>query len=100
METRPVYVSTEEHIKSHFLTCFIALVLARILEHITQGKHSITKMIESLIKCTCTNVDQNYYLFDYYDQVLADIGQATDVDFSTKIRTLQQIKKNISQTKI
>ncbi|MBM7562203.1 hypothetical protein JOC49_001746, partial [Fusibacter tunisiensis] len=55
---------------------------------------------ESLKKCTCTNVDQNYYLFDYYDEVLEDIGQATDIDFSTKIRTLQQIKKNISETKI
>ncbi len=100
LETRPVYVSTEEHIKAHFLTCFIALVLARILEHIIEGKHSITKMIESLKKCTCTNVDQNYYLFDYYDEVLEDIGQATGIDFSTKIRTLQQIKKNISETKI
>jgi len=100
LETRPVYVSTEDHIKAHFLTCFIALVLARILEHITEGKHSITKMIESLKKCTCTNVDQNYYLFDYYDEVLEDIGQAADIDFSTKIRTLQQIKKNISETKI
>lgn len=100
LETRPVYVSTEEHIKAHFLTCFIALVLARILEHKIEGKHSITKMIESLKKCTCTNVDQNYYLFDYYDEVLEDIGQATDIDFSTKIRTLQQIKKNISETKL
>jgi transposase len=99
LETRPIYVSTEDHIKAHFLTCFIALILARILEHLTKGKYSITKMIESLSKCTCTNVDQNYYLFDYYDEILADIGQATDIDFSTKIRTLQQIKKNISETK-
>ena len=99
LETRPIYVSTEDHIKAHFLTCFIALILARILEHLTKGKYSITKMIESLSKCTCTNVDQNYYLFDYYDEVLADIGQATDIDFLTKIRTLQQIKKNILETK-
>jgi transposase len=99
LETRPIYVSTEDHIKAHFLTCFIALILARILEHLTKGKYSITKMIESLSKCTCTNVDQNYYLFDYYDEILADIGQATNIDFSTKIRTLQQIKKNISETK-
>lgn len=26
LETRPVYVSTEDQIKAHFLTCFIALV--------------------------------------------------------------------------
>lgn len=99
LETRPVYVSTEEHIKAHFLTCFIALILARILEHVTEGKHSIAKMIESLGKATCTNVDQNYYIFDYYDEVLSDIGEATGIDFSTRIRTLQQIKKNISETK-
>lgn len=99
LETRPVYVSTEGHIKAHFLTCFIALVLSRILELKINGKHSITRMIESLKNCTCTNVDQNYYLFDYYDEVLRDIGEATNIDFSMKIRTLQQIKKNISETK-
>ncbi|WP_204665260.1 hypothetical protein [Fusibacter tunisiensis] len=71
-----------------------------LITKITEVKHSIAKMIESLKKCTCTNVDQNYYLFDYYDEVLEDIGQAADIDFSTKIRTLQQIKKNISETKI
>jgi transposase len=99
LETRPVYVSTEDHIKAHFLTCFIALVLARILEFKLDGKYSITKIINSLKQCSCTNVDQNYYLFDYYDEILQDIGEATNVDFSTKIRTLQQIKKNISETK-
>ncbi|GAU75962.1 IS1634 family transposase [Fusibacter sp. 3D3] len=99
LETRPVYVSTQDHIKAHFLTCFIALVLARILEFKMDGKHTITRIIDSLSKCTCTNVDQNYYLFDYYDEVLKDIGDVTNVDFSTKIRTLQQIKKNISETK-
>ncbi|MBM7562741.1 hypothetical protein [Fusibacter tunisiensis] len=94
-----MYLSTEGQIKAHFLTCFIALVLARILEHITEGKHSITKMIESLKKCTCTNVDQNYYLYDYYDEVLKDVGDVTNVDFSTKIRTLQQIKKTFQKPK-
>lgn len=99
LESRPVYVSTDEHIRAHFLTCFIALVLARILEFKMERKHTITRIINSLSKCTCTNVDQNYYLFDYYDEVLKDIGDATNVDFSTKIRTLQQIKKIFQKQK-
>lgn len=82
LKSRPVYVSTEDHIKAHFLTCFIALVLERILEFSTGGKYNITKMIQSLMKSTCTNVDQNYYLFDYYDEVLKDIGNATNVNFN------------------
>lgn len=99
LETRPVYVSSRDHIEAHFLTCFIALVIARILELQVGRKYSITKMIESLQRCTCTNVDQNYYLFDYYDEVLKDIGEVLNVDFSTKVRPLQQIKKSIAETK-
>lgn len=99
LETRPIFVSTTDHIKAHFLTCFIALVLARILEYNLNGKYSITKIIDSLNKCSCTNVDRNYYIFDYYDEVLEDLSTTTNIDFSTKIRTLQQIKKNISETK-
>ena len=31
-ESRPVYVRTNEHIDAHFATCFLALVLIRLLE--------------------------------------------------------------------
>lgn len=31
-KARPVYVQTEDHIKSHFLTCFLSLFIFRILE--------------------------------------------------------------------
>ena len=31
-KARPVYVTMEEHIRAHFLTCFIALILYRYLE--------------------------------------------------------------------
>lgn len=33
LEGRPVYVRTEEHIRAHFLICFIALVVIRIIQH-------------------------------------------------------------------
>lgn len=87
------------NLQAHFLTCFIALVLARVLEFKLGGKYSITKIINSLTKCNCTNIRKNYYLFDYYNVVLQDISTTTNVDFSPEIRTIQQIKKNISETK-
>ena len=99
LETRPVYVSIEDHIKTHFLICFIALVLARVLEYKLEGKYSITNIINSLKQCSCTNVNRNYYIFNYYDEILQDIEKVLGIDFSTEIRTLQQIKKNISETK-
>ncbi|MDR3259285.1 MAG: IS1634 family transposase, partial [Fusobacteriaceae bacterium] len=33
LEGRPVYVRTEEHINAHFLICFIALTMIRIIQH-------------------------------------------------------------------
>ena len=42
---------------------------------------------------------ENYYLLDFYDSVLADIGLVTNIDFSLKNRTLQDIKKFQEQQK-
>lgn len=33
LEGRPIYVRTEEHIKAHFLICFIALTIIRIMQY-------------------------------------------------------------------
>lgn len=41
LETRPVYVSRQDHIEAHFLICFVALVLARLLEKSLNGKYSV-----------------------------------------------------------
>jgi len=98
-ETRPVYLSREEHIQSHFLTCFVALVIARVLEYRMKGKHSVSAMIESLEKCSCSHIQKNYYLFDYYDEILADIGQEFNIDFGKKCMSLGELKKILGEVK-
>ena len=43
LEGRPVFVRTKEHINAHFLTCFIALTMIRLIQHrilTFQGKDS------------------------------------------------------------
>lgn len=97
--TRPVYVSRKEHIESHFLTCYIAFVLSRVLQHKLDKKYSVGKILENLGKYNCSNIHENYYLFNYYDTVLKDIGLATNIDFSLKNRSLQDIKKILASTK-
>ncbi len=99
LESRPAFVWTKEHIEAHFLTCFVALTIARILELKTENKYSIGRILESLTKAECSLLQQNYYLFDYYDTVLKDIGNATDIDFSKRIRSLGEIKKILADTK-
>lgn len=99
LEARPVYVWTKEHIEAHFLICFVALTIARVLEMELDHKYCIGQILESLSKCQCSFVQQNYYLFDYYDNVLKDIGSVTGIDFGKRIRTLGEIKKILAETK-
>ena len=99
LEARPVFVSTQDHIEAHFLICFVALVIARILEMKTEYKHSITKLLETLSKTECSYIQQNYYLFDYFNDVLNEVGIISNTDYSKKIRSLGEIKKILAFTK-
>lgn len=99
LESRPVYLSLKEHIEAHFLICFVALVIIRILEHVMQRKYSASAMLESLSKASCSHIQENYYLFDYYDDILADIGKVFDIDFGKKCMPLGDIKKILGETK-
>ena len=99
LEARPVFVSREDHIQAHFLTCFIALLIARIIELKLKHKYSIGRILESLSKSECTFMKQNYYLFDYFDEVLDDLGLVFEIDFSQRVRSLGDIKKILASTK-
>ena len=99
LEARPVFVSREEHIQAHFLTCFIALIIARIIEIKLGHKYSIGRILGSISKSECTHTKQNYYLFDYYDNILEDLGSVFQIDFSKRIRTLGEIKNIFASTK-
>ena len=48
LKARPAFVHTEQHIEAHFLTCFIGLLLLRILELKTNWSIEVNKMIEDL----------------------------------------------------
>lgn len=99
LEARPIYVWTREHIEAHFLTCFVALTIARILEMKLERKYSIGKLLDTLSRSECSQLQQNYYVFDYYDDILKDIGSVMDIDFAKRIRTLGEIKKVLAETK-
>jgi len=91
--TRPIYMRTPEHINAHFLTCFISLLIGRIVELRLGGKHNIKKITETLRNVACSNIDQNHWLFDFADDVTDDINAAFGTDFGKKTMTLKEIKK-------
>ena len=92
-KTRPVFVSTEEHIQAHFLICFATLVVMRVLEQLIGKRHSVRQIRNSLASYSCSYLDQNYYLFDYRDDVILTMEKTFGLDLSKKIMPLSEIKR-------
>ena len=89
---RPIYVWLNEHIDAHFATCFMALVLVRLLEHKLDHRFPTGQILDALKKYNCTHLDKNKWQFTYYDEILAACGKAFDIDLSRKYRTQQDIQ--------
>lgn len=99
LKTRPVYLSKKEHIEAHFLTCFVSLLLLRLIQINTNEKYSTKSLVDEMKNMTGTYVDKNYYMFDYYSDIVEDLGKILGIDFSKQFMTLGEIKNIISQTK-
>jgi hypothetical protein len=99
IEARPVYVSRHDRIRAHFLTCFIALVVIRLLQKKTGRKYSPEKIIECLNNISCSNEQDSLYLFDYRSKESDDIGDALGIDFKKRRLRRGEIKNILAESK-
>jgi len=99
LEARPVYVSTPDSINAHFLTCFIALTIMRLLQKRTDRKYSSDEIVKCLNRISCSHEQENIYLFDFRDEVSDAIGKALGIDFSKKRMRLGEIRNIVAESK-
>lgn len=93
LEARPVYVWTKEHIEGHFLTCFISLVILRLIEYKLSNKYTIEQIIKSLRNTTAIHLEHDVYRQKTVDNIIRDLEEIFNLDLYIKNRTLQNIKK-------
>ncbi len=92
LNARPAFVWTEEHIQAHFLTCFVSLVILRLLERKLEYKYSINDIIDSLKKYKCYSDFSNIYRFVYIDDIIKDSEKIFSIDLSKKRLSRKKIK--------
>ena len=98
-EARPVYLSRQERIKAHFLICFVALVIARLLQKRLAGRFSIEAIADSLSKASCTRLEENWYVQDYCDDVIIALNDLMGIDLTRKYLQLADVRKIMGATK-
>ena len=101
-EARPVYVRRDDRIKAHFMTCFISLLLYRLLEQKIGCRYTAEQIIETLrsMKLTLLNTANGYVpaytRTEITDTLHKNFSFRTDYEFIKK-STMRSI---IKETKI
>lgn len=98
-KARPIYVKKDNHVEAHFLICFVSLVIMRVLEHLLDKNFTIREIRNALIRYSGTYLDQNYYVFDYRDQVIKAMETVFNFNLSKKYMTLAEIKNILKYKK-
>ena len=87
-EARPVYLQRDDRIEAHFLTCFIALMIYRILEKKLGDKYTCEEIIKTLREMHMRKVGEHGYIPSYTRTQLTDslhenAGFRTDYELIT-----------------
>lgn len=87
-EARPVYLQRDDRIEAHFLTCFIALMIYRILEKKLDNKYTCEEIIKTLREMDMRKIGDQGYIPAYTRTNLTDdlhtcAGIRTDYELTT-----------------
>ncbi len=97
-EARPVYVRTKQSITAHFLVCFLALLIYKLLEKKLDKKYTCDEILETLKSMNFADVQEQGFMPLYERTKLTDAlhhvcGFRTDFQFITK-QKMKNIEKN------
>ena len=110
-EARPVYLQRDDRIRAHFLTCFTALLVYRLLEQKLDRKYTCRQILDTLSGMNVTRLSSvsgyipSYRRTEITDALHREFGFQTDYEYITrsKMRSIIKTTKEVtaaSQRKI
>jgi len=99
-KSRPAYVSRDDHIKAHFLSCFLALVVYRYLEKRIGHQYTCEDIISGLKSIKFLKIKDSGYIpaytrTEFTNNLHEKFGFRTDFEMLSK----SKMKNILSQTK-
>lgn len=99
-EARPVYLSREDRIKAHFLTCFLSLMIYRYLERALGDGFTCEQILDTLKGMNFAEIEEQGFMPLYERTPLTDAlheacGFRTDWQFISKrkMKTIEKLSK-------
>jgi transposase len=99
LEGRPVYVWTDDLIKGHFLTCYLALVLYRLLQHKLDKPYPIHQLKEALNSAMAVKLEKGIYVLTDTTEAFTDIEKSSNVNLQYKRIKAEDLKSSLNQVR-
>jgi len=99
LKARPAFVRKEQSIEAHFLTCFLALLLLRLLEKRLDGQIPVSQLVESLREANLVGITSDLFHSSYCDTVIQSIGKSLSLDITRKYYLKSGLKELAAATK-
>ena len=99
-KARPVYLKRDDRIKAHFTTCFLSLLIYRILEHKLNEKYTSKKIISTLREMNLAKEFEEGYIPLYTRTTLTDeLHEKFEFRTDYEITTEKKMKKILKDIK-
>ncbi len=99
-KARPVYLKKDDRIKAHFLTCFLSLLIFRILEKRTESIYSSHNLVSTLAEMNFANIASEGFIPTYTrSDITDDLHRIFDFRTDYQIISKKSMNEIISYTK-
>jgi len=100
-KARPIYLKRDDRIEAHFTTCFVSLLIYRLLEKKLQGKFTCSQIIHGLRDMDLLEISPEGYTpaytrTDFTDALHESFGFRTDYQFTSHDRMKKIFKESKS----
>ena len=93
LDARPAYVQKEETIKGHFLVCYIAVLLERILQfHVLENKYSTSDIFDFLKNFRVVKAENKYVNTTVYSDFINDLSEKFHLPLTNYFLSETQLK--------
>ena len=98
LRARPVYVWTPEHIEAHFLICFVALTVTRLLQRALGWRYSCAEILDDMAATCMTRLVSNIWVSDHRTDLTDELFALMGSPAPLKQMRLKDVKGLFAKT--
>ena len=96
LEGRPVYVWTDEHIKGHFLTCYLSLTIMRLIQLNLDNQYSIEEITTALKEALLIELEEGIFKLNKNHEIIHELAKIYGVSIDKSYYKEEVLKKALN----